>query len=106
VSSMPKEFRHNAKKPLMLLTKDKAGETPPTRYLNSIWRHTGNKKVYTLMMFCWLGETDRWGFIMTTDDSNVPVVRPLEHLLGNRSDGSKRYELIQDFPGPDDDLLP
>lgn len=61
--------------------------------------HSGNGKTYELVGFSWLGETDEWGFVMSrvTDDGLVapPITRPLEHLTGDRSDGTPRYRALE-----------
>lgn len=58
--------------------------------------HLGNKKVYVVKGYCWLGETDTWGFRAAEENNSaaVDIVRPLEHLYGNRSDGAKRYNWL------------
>lgn len=61
-------------------------------------QHTGNGKTYVIQGFCWLGADDLWGYIHSEIRADglpgVPIVRPMEHIQGNKSDGQRRYEEV------------
>lgn len=79
---------------LNFFVRDSLGKLPDMNLVGQQFRHRGNGQIYTLTGYAWDGESDRWFFVMTKaieGSYGVPVVRPLEHLEGNRENGSQRY---------------
>lgn len=81
---------------LTLNTPDKNGLSPVSSMIGVRLQHTGNKKVYVITGFCWLGDSDEWGYLhsqIVRDDGlpGVTIARPFSHIYGKRSDGSPRY---------------
>lgn len=88
---------------LTFKTRDIHGDRPPTYLLGSKWQHSGNKHVYTVTGFSWLGADDVWGFTMRRAGCDVPVTRPLGHLHGWRENGEKRYTRV--FESTSDEIM-
>lgn len=86
--------KHDKSGPLTFNTMDKDGYSPEEGLINEQFRHTGNGKVYTIKNFAFNGATDEWNFVMYAEDSDVPIVRPMEHLTGKRENGEPRYIVV------------
>ncbi len=59
------------------------------------FKHTGNGKVYTVTGVNWMGELDLWGLVHKSPEG-VKCVRSVENFLGNRSNGTIRYNQCSD----------
>lgn len=85
------------RKPLTYLHEDSDKRVPNPILIGMQLRHQGNKKLYIITGFCWMGATDQWGFLHAewteTGVAGVPLVRPLEHLFGYRENGEVRYQI-------------
>lgn len=74
-------------------TRDVHGKVPDFGLLSTRLKHTGNQKTYQIVGFAWLGATDEWAVRMIdTGGGPVEVVRPLDHIDGQRDNGEPRYE--------------
>lgn len=72
---------------------DDFSTSPSPRLIGGTMRHTGNGKIYIILGYVWLGETDRWGYLHRARGEMGPMIaRPMSHLEGTRSDGSPRYD--------------
>jgi hypothetical protein len=89
-------------KPLRFTTPDSNGAVPDTNLIETLWQHTGNSVIYQLFDFGWNGADDTWMLMMaSTEDEDTPaILRPLDHLEGNRDDGSKRYVQVDENGDP------
>lgn len=73
-------------------TPDTNGYVPEKGLIGQIVQHTGNRKTYEITGFAWMGDGDVWGFVHKRVDGSPPeLCRPITHLTGNRSDGTRRY---------------
>lgn len=61
--------------------------------LGSRITHTGNGKTYVILGFVWNGAMDEWMYLHAEVGklNGTPIVRPLAHLHGKRSNGELRY---------------
>jgi len=88
-----------SKPPLTYHTTDVDGRTPNFLLIGQRLKHNGNGKTYLIHGFCFMGATDEWGFLHSElRDDGVPGVtlaRPLNHIMGKRSNGELRYELLE-----------
>lgn len=67
-------------------TPDKNGAVPDLSMRGQSFRHSGNKKVYTVSGFAWSGNTDEWMILAQRDGSEVTVARTLKNHAGKRVD--------------------
>ena len=67
-------------------TPDKNGDVPNLSLRGLSFRHSGNKKVYTVSGFAWSGNTDEWMVLSQRDGSEVTVARTLKNHGGKRRD--------------------
>lgn len=83
------------KPPLTLNLPDSKRFVPARELIGRVLRHTGNGNLYQIHGFCWLGESDEWGYLHSeVREDGVPgvtIARPLSHLSGCRSNGDPRY---------------
>lgn len=77
-------------------TVDKDGATPDMSLIGKQYRHSGNKKVYTLTGFAWNGNSDQWMTMTMREGSLVPVVRTLKNFAGKRKD-ERTGKLVQRY---------
>ncbi len=88
-----------AKAPLTYLTHDEDRWLPDMNFIGRKLLHRGNGKTYVVTGYCWLGETDRWGFLHSEirEDGfpGVTIARPMSHISGDRSNGEPRYLIIE-----------
>ena len=85
----------SSKETLTIRTPDKHGFTPDAFTVGLRMRHTGNGKVYVIVDFAWLGDTDEWGYLHRAEGEHGALVcRPLSHMAGVRSNGEPRYERL------------
>ena len=86
-----------AEKPLTYLHEGSDNRVPHPILIGMQLRHLGNQKLYVITGFCWMGATDEWGFLHAewtpSGVPGVPLVRPLSHILGKRSNGEARYKI-------------
>ena len=80
------------------LTHDEDRWVPDPHLIGKRLYHTGNGKTYQIFGFCWLGDTDRWGYLhaeVRLDGlPGVTIARPMAHLDGRRSNGERRYTFL------------
>jgi len=67
-------------------TTDSVGNIADPRLIGKVITHRGNNKTYRITGFCWLGETDEWGFLHSEDAEAVVCCRPMRHLNRERYD--------------------
>lgn len=94
-------FQHETEKPsiaLTLRTPDSNGEIPDPAFIGQMLRHNKRGKMYMVLEYCWMGETDTWGFIHKEVAAPYPgslaIVRPISHLKGVTKDGKSRYSFL------------
>ena len=91
------------KQPLTYLTEDSTERVPASTLIGMQLRHLGNQKLYVITGFCWMGAADEWGFLHAewtpSGVPGVPLVRPLSHLFGKRSNGEARYRIESQVRG-------
>lgn len=60
--------------------------------------HLGNRKTYIVVGFAWMGATDHWGFlhqeVRPDGQRGVMLCRPMSHIGGERSNGERRYHVL------------
>lgn len=71
--------------------RDTHGDLAPLDLLGRRFRHTRRNKVYEVIGFCWIGDTDEWGVLHSTSGDPV-YVRSQRNFRGNLDDGKPRYE--------------
>ena len=78
-------------------TPDAHGSVPDNGLIGAMLFHLGCQRFYQITGFCWLGESDEWGYLHheVRDDglTGPTVARPMSHLHGTRSNGEPRYRL-------------
>lgn len=91
-------FGGRANKELTLLTMDSDRWLPSVDLIGTRLVHLGNGKTYQITGFTWLGESDLWGYLHheLRDDGlqGLTVARPLSHISGDRSNGERRYHIL------------
>lgn len=87
---MTKFKLRNSKNLLTYKQEDKFGIVPNLNAIGTRMLHMGNHKVYTITGFAWNGDTDAWNYTHVGPDG-ITIVRPIDHLTGNRENGMPRY---------------
>lgn len=79
-------------------TVDRLGYTPLDGLRGVLLRHVTTQKTYVVTGFCWLGQTDEWGFThkeWPLSLMGVEFVRPMSHLRSRTLSGSVRFEDVE-----------
>jgi hypothetical protein len=84
---------------LKYITPDSLGVQPDIDLIGVKLLHLGRMSMYQITGFCWMGETDEWGYLhheLRGDGLHGPTIaRPLHHITGTRSNGEPRYKRIE-----------
>lgn len=82
------------KSDLTYMTEDTNGDVAPVHMLGRVFEHLGNGHHYRVTDVTWMGGTDEWGLIHQRTDMPIICTRTLNNFKGNRSNGEKRFRML------------